>query len=348
MLNKLDQNIIKQISIIFIIMIFSNSLFAGWFEKDLREDTSYKKNNPKAYAPYDINRNKDILKRLKKRPSPSLAHQYVWVYTKKFAKRFGMPKRWIGQDDFKGALALAYRQELKNDRWCGYFGDIDNCRELDNQCVLDVYVPHNSKTVPWNSDDKMGKTYQGADSVRFLTLFRNTEYEKKKHTDKYGKLPSWYYIGSEGQKDYDNLNALGKNSKAGIDGITWAHRFKRDGFGQGGGGTVRSFHRNILDGIDLISIKGMCNFASSGDKEMQIWLGNAKYYKEFRAIFIKKHPDAIMKNGLYRKMRHKEDFPTNHKIYPGKSFMLRLKEYNDTNKKNGFFEYFKKNIKKGN
>lgn len=68
MLNKLDQNIIKQISIIFIIMIFSNSLFAGWFEKDLREDTSYKKNNPKAYAPYDINRNKDILKRLKKRP----------------------------------------------------------------------------------------------------------------------------------------------------------------------------------------------------------------------------------------------------------------------------------------
>jgi lipopolysaccharide/colanic/teichoic acid biosynthesis glycosyltransferase len=36
---------------------------------------------------------------------------HVWVYTSKFAKRFGMPKEWV-DDELKGAEALAYRLDL--------------------------------------------------------------------------------------------------------------------------------------------------------------------------------------------------------------------------------------------
>jgi hypothetical protein len=36
---------------------------------------------------------------------------HVWVYTSKFAKRFGMPQEWV-DDELKGAEALAYRLDL--------------------------------------------------------------------------------------------------------------------------------------------------------------------------------------------------------------------------------------------
>jgi hypothetical protein len=37
---------------------------------------------------------------------------HVWVYTSKFAKRFGMPQEWV-DDELKGAEALAYRVVVK-------------------------------------------------------------------------------------------------------------------------------------------------------------------------------------------------------------------------------------------
>jgi hypothetical protein len=46
---------------------------------------------------------------------------HVWVYTSKFAKRFGMPKEWV-DDELKGAEALAYRLDLDvYGTKCGYF-----------------------------------------------------------------------------------------------------------------------------------------------------------------------------------------------------------------------------------
>jgi flagellar biosynthesis protein FlhB len=37
---------------------------------------------------------------------------HVWVYTSKFAKRFGMPKEWV-DDELKGAEALWPRLVLR-------------------------------------------------------------------------------------------------------------------------------------------------------------------------------------------------------------------------------------------
>jgi hypothetical protein len=42
---------------------------------------------------------------------------HVWVYTSKFAKRFGMPQEWV-DDELKGAEALALKWLLKDTLIC--------------------------------------------------------------------------------------------------------------------------------------------------------------------------------------------------------------------------------------
>lgn len=324
--------------IILSLIITISVLNAGWFEEDLREDTKYSKNDPKAYTMYDLKHNLDVIKKVTNRISTKRLDNNVWVYTKEFAKRFGMPKRWIGGKDFKGALALAYRDEIYNVRTCGYFQSWEGCREFENQCVLDIYVPHNSKTIPWNTDKSYAYKYGGG-------AYSSSQWLKFEQ-DANGKFTP------QGQKDLESFRGYkgewNLGGRVGIDSITWVHRFKSDGFGQSsGGGWVRSFHRNVYDGIDLISIDGMCNFSTSGDEEMQVWLSSMKDHKSRIAQLVKKYPDIMAKNGMFRKSpNHRTDYPVHHKIYPGKNFMERMKKYKEVNKENSFFEYFKKNINK--
>lgn len=107
------------------------------------------------------------------------------------------------------------------------------------------------------------------------------------------------------------------------------------------GGYVRSFHRNIFEGIDIITIDMTCNFATSGDGEMQIWLGENIYNKKNKT----KRDLELLENSkkLPGEFIHKNR-DVHHKIYPGKSFMERMKKYKEEHKENSFFEYFKKNI----
>ena len=74
---------------------------------------------------------------------------HVWVYTRAFAERFGMPEQWI-DEGLQGAEALAYRVD-----WdyygvkCGYFGELETCRPAA-ACTLDMYLP-DSADLPWNT-----------------------------------------------------------------------------------------------------------------------------------------------------------------------------------------------------
>ena len=322
--------------IVFNLIISLMILSIESFGEDLREDRRYSENDPKAYTMYDLKHNIEVIKKATEKISTRRLDNNVWVYTEEFAKRFDMPKRWIGEEDFKGALAIAYRDEIYNVRTCGYFQSWEGCREFESQCVLDIYVPHNSETIPWNTDKSYAHKYGGGaySSSHWLKFEKGVNGE----------------FTPQGQKDLESFRGyegewhLG--GRVGIDSITWAHRFKSDGFGEsGGGGYVRSFHRNIFEGIDIITIDMTCNFATSGDGEMQIWLDSMKDYETKKAQLIKKYPDIMAKNGMFRKSpNHKTDFPTDHKIYPGKSFMERMKKYKEEHKENSFFEYFKKNI----
>ena len=323
--------------------------------EDLREDTRYSENDPKAYTMYDLKHNIDVIKKATEKISTRRLDNNIWVYTEEFAKRFGMPKRWIGEEDFKGALAIAYRHEIYAIKECGYFQSWENCREFREMDVLDIYVPHNLETIPWNTDKLYG--------TNFVADFNSSKYWLKPYHFKEGKSAEIYNLDRnvvEHNKDKlteqsykDLISYIGFESvEPGIDSIVYAHRFKSDGFGEGGGGWVHSFHRNIFDGIDLITIHGMSGFSTSGGGEMQIWLNNGNIWNfrdENSEDFRKRNSEYALLFTDTKKInyikRHKNVQP-DHKIYPGKSFMERVKMYKEEHKENSFFEYFKKNINK--
>lgn len=334
--------------IIFSLIISLMILNAESLGEDLREDTRYSENDPKAYTRYDLKHNIEVIKKATEKISTRRLDNNIWVYTEEFAKRFGMPKRWIGKEDFKGALAIAYRQEIYAIKECGYFQSWENCREFREMDVLDIYVPHNLETIPWNTDKLYG--------TNFVADFNSSKYWLKPYHFKEGKSAEIYNLDRnivEHNKDKlteqsykDLISYIGFESvEPGIDSISYAHRFKSDGFGEGGGGWVYSFHRNIFDGIDLITIHGMSGFSTSGDGEMQIWLGENIYNKKNKT----KRDLEILENSkkLPGEYIHK-DRDVHHKIYTGKFFMTRMKQYKEANKENSFFEYFKKNINKNN
>ena len=90
---------------------------------------------------------------------------HVWVYTSEFAKRFGMPKKWI-DDGLEGAEALAYRIDL--DLYgikCGYFGEQENCRPA-TACIVDMYIDDGAN-LPWNTNNRAESRY-GKKSIGVL------------------------------------------------------------------------------------------------------------------------------------------------------------------------------------
>jgi len=325
--------------IIVLILIFTSSLFYVQ-ALDLREDKNYAKDDWRAYSVYDIRFNKKVKKTLKERAGTYFSSRNIWVYTKGFSKRFGMPKRWIGDVDFKGALALAYRNDIIAEPMCGYFGDLDNCKDSYRVCKLDAYLPHNSKTIPWNTKEKSKKKVLSGYSTVSELSFRYPHKYKQGYLSKQSEIDKKYI-----QKEYG-----GMFKGVGIDSIGWAHRFKSDGFGGGGGGYVTEFHRNVLEGIDVITIGGMCNFARSGDGEMQVWLNNGNIWNakdersdKFRQRNLK-YARYFTDTKQINDIKIHKNVISEHKIYPGQSFMQRVKAYDTQNEGNSFFNFFKQNI----
>lgn len=318
-------------------------------EDDLRENKEYSESDSRAYSSFDKKYNPKVKEKINNSRS-SNAPQHVWVYTKEFAERFGMPKRWIGGDDFKGALAIAYRVEITNDISCGYFGKSDNCRKFDSDEILDIYLPNNSKTVPWNTTENIGYQSNNIQSNDFLDLLPNSDYMRNKYIKENGGLPKEY-----GVNDYDNFI---KSIGMGIDSISKAYSFKEDGFASdssmGKGRGIIYFHRNIFEGIDLIrfTISNFADSNSSKNTDMQIWLlrGNPvdltdKNSDNFRLKNIK-YARSIDSTGKPSGIKPHKDVIPEHKIIPSEAFMKRVNEYKKEYEKYDFFEYVKENVNK--
>ncbi|WP_297528359.1 hypothetical protein [Thiohalobacter sp.] len=90
---------------------------------------------------------------------------WVWVYTRQFAERFGMPEAWI-DDRLKGAYAVAYRVEHKDTRMIlTHKGPDVGMRH--EACYLDVYLPSDAP-VPWISERRMGRRYGYGESPFYI------------------------------------------------------------------------------------------------------------------------------------------------------------------------------------
>ena len=325
-----------------------NVLIADTKEEDLRDNKAYAIDDKRAYSFYDRRHNLDVIKKINKHISTKWLDNNIWVYTKEFAKRFELPKRWIGKSDFKGALALAYRQEIYKARTCGFFQSWDGCQEFSTVHVVDVYLPHDSKTVPWNTKKMYGQKAGGGEysSRHWLRPFHFKAGKETIYRSTYELKDKKNILTKESYNDLLSYRGIEENNRGvGIDSISGAHSFKSSGFGSSTSvENVRSFYRNVYEGIDFLSIKSSSTFASSGSPDMQIWLYNMTNHDKKTKEYFKKFPKAH-KNGRMRKPVHKDRY-AEHKIYPGADFMKRVKDYDDSNSNTSFFEFFKRNINK--
>lgn len=81
------------------------------------------------------------------RPGPYSVDPHIWVYTKEFAERFGMPLEWVS-DVLKGVEAAAWRKTKSGYVTCGWGGKKDACKEED-AAVLELYFDTRKVKLPW-------------------------------------------------------------------------------------------------------------------------------------------------------------------------------------------------------
>lgn len=81
------------------------------------------------------------------RPGPYTVDPHIWVYTKEFAERFGMPEKWISKE-LKGVEAAAWRQTKTGFVTCGWGGKRDACKE-ETVPMLELYFDTRKVKMPW-------------------------------------------------------------------------------------------------------------------------------------------------------------------------------------------------------
>ena len=158
---------------------------------------------------------------------------HVWVYTRAFAKRFGMPSEWI-DDDLTGAQALAYRVDYgMRLPSCGYFGEVENCRSTV-ACVLDMYIADDAE-LPWNTEVRFASLY-ARKSKSFL--YSQDVTDRPLFLNNWTKRGTRYHLGLDRVLVQDEGGLLGNYSLA-------------------------EYDRDIYAGLDYLSGTLNCGFADN-------------------------------------------------------------------------------------
>lgn len=129
-------------------------------------------------------------------PGPFGKDIHVWVYTKEFSERFGMPKKWIS-NELKGVSAAAWRRSKTGEITCGWGGNKDACKDEEAD-VLELYFDTtkvNLNWAPWSKEVDNIQLGPNISSVSFLTSQRCEQ--RRTRTNFPGifrkKDPCWIY-----------------------------------------------------------------------------------------------------------------------------------------------------------
>lgn len=236
----------------------------------------------------------------------------VWVYSREFATRFGMPQKWIS-DELKGAEAVAYRVEWSSLQRCGYFGEADNCRPIE-RCVMDVYLTDmQSDKLPWK-DDKSIDFIHRQSSRRFLTTQRRED------------ARSW----DPGEKRWDISRA-----NVGLDSLSWVSGPPTDDkvYSESSGAvSVLAYDRTIFEGLDFIQLAVSCNVARR-EEGVRIFFtekfpNRTDYGVSYEELVEKKTDKAIKFLKIKRDWgRHFKSGSVPHVVALPDGYMARVNEY---------------------
>ena len=161
----------------------------------------------------------------------------VWVYTSAFAKRFGMPERWI-DDSLQGAEAVAFHRDRYNSQLCSYAGNSENCRPY-YACLFDIYLSDNdSARIPW-LDQVPDREISRDQSYQFLT--QQTAQDRYFWEDEtQGKM--FYWLGG----------AIATGMVMWVSGPPKTNPDKvYSGYGSP---TVKAYKRNFFKDLDMIKV----------------------------------------------------------------------------------------------
>jgi hypothetical protein len=92
-------------------------------------------------------------------PGPHGVDPYIWVYTRQFAERFGMPKEWI-DEGLIGAEAAAWAQIPVEGMTCGWGGKKDACTHLPEPRLY-LFFDSRKQSLPWRKNGRISSSPRG-------------------------------------------------------------------------------------------------------------------------------------------------------------------------------------------
>ncbi|MET0100884.1 MAG: hypothetical protein ABW078_04060 [Sedimenticola sp.] len=187
------------------------------------------------FEPYDY----EINIKPRKGDATYLKDPNVWVYTRAFAERFGMPEKWI-DGSLRGAEAVAFRIETSNTQTCGYFGEEEHCRS-NIYCIFDVYLKDEfGAKLPWESH-KTSEWQDWDSSMGFLSAQKEEDH--------------WYWMDEVNNRRYVRLGAVGLRSVVFVEGPPIEKNGRKQVFSGQGPMYVREYRRDFFKGLDLIELR---------------------------------------------------------------------------------------------
>jgi len=98
----------------------------------------------------------------------------IYVYSAAFAQRFQMPEEWIS-NELTGTEAAAFRM-VPAPKSCGWNGDLNNCREDEVMCELDLYFDNVTQRLPWDERARIAEMNINNTSAKQLISVANRKY----------------------------------------------------------------------------------------------------------------------------------------------------------------------------
>lgn len=210
---------------------------------------------------------------------------HVWTYTQDFARRFGMPGKWIAKESLGDAVALAFRVERDVAGVCGAGFDLKNCRRFE-RCMWDIYLPDDAP-IPWYVDWPVSNIGGGRQSsVRFLQENDRSKLEAAKEVQHLAQ-----YIHGGDRDAYKRMTAP----------IAWQHeqRFRKALLGisywspwnwRGGVGMRVWTHERRVSGLQLLSVTANCVSRRAWERTRD---GERFQSRDYRILFAERGTDWI-------------------------------------------------------
>lgn len=160
------------------------------------------------------------------KPGPYGRDPFIWIYNAEFAKRFGMPEKWI-DPELNGIAAAAWRRMSEGFQNCGW-GSKENACQESTICDLEIYVDETKHPLPWSTDQRVeiSPRYR---SVRFLYPQGD---ERARPQSQYSSWPRSPF----------------SDPATGVEAMYWGKP------GTTEGGSLRGYDRNVFPGLTLIVI----------------------------------------------------------------------------------------------